>query len=102
MSKGFNDILFAIIVISIVVIMIIPIPVVLLDLLIALNIALALTILLVGMYIREPLELSIFPSLLLFTTLFRLALKHKCYETYTASCNAGKLIESFRQLCCWR
>jgi len=95
MSKGFNDILFAIIVISIVVIMIIPIPVVLLDLLIALNIALALTILLVGMYIREPLELSIFPSLLLFTTLFRLALNISATRHILLHAYAGKLIESF-------
>ena len=95
MSKGFNDVLFAIIVISIVVIMIIPIPVVLLDLLIALNIALALTILLVGMYIREPLELSIFPSLLLFTTLFRLALNISATRHILLHAYAGKLIESF-------
>ncbi len=95
MKKGFNDILFAIIVISIVVIMIIPIPVVLLDLLIALNIALALTILLVGMYIREPLELSIFPSLLLFTTLFRLALNISATRHILLHAYAGKLIESF-------
>ncbi|MEQ8167401.1 MAG: flagellar biosynthesis protein FlhA [Candidatus Eremiobacterota bacterium] len=95
MKKGFNDILFAIIVISIVVIMIIPIPVVILDLLIALNIALALTILLVGMYIREPLELSIFPSLLLFTTLFRLALNISATRHILLHAYAGKLIESF-------
>jgi len=61
-------------VISILVIMIIPLPAMILDFLLALNITLAITILLIAMYILKPLDFSIFPSLLLVTTLFRLSL----------------------------
>jgi len=94
-KHGFNDIFLAIVVVAIVVVMIIPIPVILLDLLIAINIALALIILLVGMYVREPLELSIFPSLLLFTTLFSLALNISATRHILLHAYAGKLISAF-------
>ena len=53
---------------------IIPLPTWLLDMLFVVNIALSLVILLITMYIKEPLEFSIFPSLLLITTIFRLGL----------------------------
>jgi flagellar biosynthesis protein FlhA len=61
-------------VISILVIMILPLPAIILDFLLALNITLAITILLIAMYTLKPLDFSIFPSLLLVTTLFRLSL----------------------------
>jgi flagellar biosynthesis protein FlhA len=54
--------------------MVVPLPPVFLDLLLALNIALALTVLLVSIYTKEALEFSSFPSLLLVATLFRLGL----------------------------
>lgn len=65
---------FIFLVVLIVIMMIIPLPPWLLDFLLILNISLALTILLVTMYIKQPLEFSILPSILLITTLFRLAL----------------------------
>ena len=55
-------------------IMILPIPSLLLDLFLSVSITLAVIILMVSMYILKPLEFSVFPSLLLLTTLFRLAL----------------------------
>jgi flagellar biosynthesis protein FlhA len=61
-------------VIMILVVMIIPLPALLLDFLLAMNITLAITILLIAMYTVRPLDFSIFPSLLLITTLFRLSL----------------------------
>ena len=61
-------------VIGIVLIMIIPLPPRVLDLLLACNITLALVTLLVALYTPQPLEFTIFPSLLLVLTLFRLAL----------------------------
>jgi flagellar biosynthesis protein FlhA len=61
-------------IISILLVMIIPLPPPLLDLLLALNVTLALVTLLVAIYTLEPLEFSIFPSLLLVLTLFRLSL----------------------------
>src|SRR4051794_19290678 len=54
--------------------MVIPLPSVLLDVLLAVNITAALTILLISMYVRESLEFSVFPALLLVMTLFRLGL----------------------------
>jgi flagellar biosynthesis protein FlhA len=54
--------------------MIIPLPPILLDFLLALNITLAMTVLLIAMYTLEPLDFSVFPSLLLVMTLYRLSL----------------------------
>lgn len=69
-----TDTLVAVGIISIVIMMIVPMPPILLDLLLALNITFAVTILLISMYVRDALEFSIFPSVLLVATLFRLAL----------------------------
>ncbi len=60
--------------ISIIALMIVPLPTFVLDLLITTNIAFALTILLVAMYLKEPLEFAAFPSILLIVTLYRLSL----------------------------
>ncbi len=69
-----SDILMSVCVIGVLVIMILPLPTWLLDILLSCNITIALIIVLVSMYIVEALDISIFPSLLLLTTLFRLAL----------------------------
>jgi len=75
--------------------MIIPLPTVALDVLISVNIATALTILLVSMYITEPLQFSVFPSLLLIVTLFRLGLNVSATRLILLQANAGQVIESF-------
>ena len=62
--------------------MVIPLPSSILDVLLVINIAAALTILMVSMYIIEPLQFSVFPSLLLITTLFRLALNVSATKPY--------------------
>ncbi|BBO88285.1 flagellar biosynthesis protein FlhA [Desulfosarcina ovata] len=69
-----TDVLMGFAVMSILMVMVIPIPSMLLDLFLSFNITLSMIILLVGMYILKPLELSSFPSLLLVSTLFRLSL----------------------------
>ncbi len=69
-----SDILMSIGVIGILIIMILPLPTWLLDILLSCNITISLIVLLVSMYIVKALDISIFPSLLLLTTLFRLAL----------------------------
>ena len=69
-----TELLMATCVIIILLVMIIPLPSMILDLLLAMNITLSLTILLVGMYILKPTDLSAFPSILLIATLFRLSL----------------------------
>jgi len=69
-----RDVLFAIGLVSVIMMMFIPLPAFILDIMLALNIALALTILLVSVYTKDALEFSIFPSLLLLATVFRLGL----------------------------
>ncbi len=61
-------------VIAILMVMIVPIPTIMLDTLLAMNISIAIIILLISMYLIKVLEFSIFPALLLVTTLFRLSL----------------------------
>jgi flagellar biosynthesis protein FlhA len=72
--KNNSDVYLAVAVIGVLALMIIPLPAFLLDIFLAANITIALAILLVALYIQQPLEFSVFPSLLLITTLFRLAL----------------------------
>ncbi|SES79268.1 flagellar biosynthesis protein FlhA [Anaerobranca gottschalkii] len=91
----FGEYSFVVLVIFIVIMMIIPIPTMLLNLLLILNISLALTILLVTMYVKEPLEFSIFPSVLLVTTLFRLALNVSSTRLILLNGYAGEVIEAF-------
>jgi len=60
--------------IGVLALMIIPLPAMVLDIFLATNITIALAILLVCLYTRHPLDFSVFPSVLLVTTLFRLSL----------------------------
>ena len=69
-----TDIFIAAGVIAVILMLIIPLPSIILDLLLAINLMLAVIILLTVMYVKRPLDFAIFPSLLLITTVFRLAL----------------------------
>ncbi|MCL6603074.1 MAG: flagellar biosynthesis protein FlhA [Paenibacillus sp.] len=82
-------------VIGIVLMMILPIPAWLLDVLLVLNISIALTIILVAMNTKEALEFSIFPSLLLLTTLFRLALNISTTKLILTYGEAGEVVATF-------
>ncbi|HZG57873.1 flagellar biosynthesis protein FlhA [Paenibacillus sp.] len=82
-------------IIGIVMMMIVPINVHLLDFMLIINISLALTMLLVAMNTKEALQFSIFPSLLLITTLFRLALNVSTTRNILANAHAGKVVETF-------
>ncbi|MGM0880862.1 MAG: flagellar biosynthesis protein FlhA [Bacillota bacterium] len=82
-------------VIGIVLMMIIPIPVLLLDILIILNISMALMILLIAMNTREALDFSIFPAILLITTLFRLALNVSTTRNILSHAEAGEVVATF-------
>jgi flagellar biosynthesis protein FlhA len=61
-------------VVGIVLLLVVPIPAFLLDILLVVNIMFALVILLTTMFVKKPLDFSVFPSLLLVATLFRLGL----------------------------
>jgi len=90
-----KDILVTLGVIGIVLIIIIPIPLFFVDIMLSLNISLSLLILVVAMYNREALDFSVFPSLLLITTLFRLALNITTTRYILGEGNAGQVIEAF-------
>ncbi|WCK52881.1 flagellar biosynthesis protein FlhA [Aneurinibacillus sp. Ricciae_BoGa-3] len=92
---GKKDISVMLLVIGIVVMMVIPMPTFLLDFLLIINISIALTVLLVAMNTNDALQLSVFPSLLLVTTLFRLALNVASTRNILANAQAGKVIEAF-------
>ena len=91
----FGDIVVALGIIAIVIIIIIPIPTGLLSALLSLNIALSILILLISMYAEDALKISIFPSLLLIATLFRLALNISTTRGILSSGDAGKVVEAF-------
>ncbi len=82
-------------VIGIVLMMILPIPEWLLDVLLIVNISIALIIILVAMNTRDPLQFSIFPSLLLLTTLFRLALNISTTKLILGEGHAGEVVATF-------
>lgn len=90
-----KDISVLIVVILIVSMMIIPMPTILLDFLLIINISLSMMILLVAMNAKEPLEFSIFPTALLLTTLFRLALNVSTTRSILSKADGGKVIETF-------
>ncbi|MDF2535265.1 MAG: flhA [Bacillales bacterium] len=82
-------------VILIIVMMIIPMPTVLLDIFLIVNISLSILILLVAMNTKEALDFSIFPTALLLTTLFRLALNVSTTRSVLSKADGGKVIEAF-------
>ncbi|MDQ0657124.1 flagellar biosynthesis protein FlhA [Paenibacillus sp. FSL R7-0198] len=82
-------------IIGIVLMMILPIPTWLLDLLLVVNISIALMILLVAMNSKEALQFSIFPALLLITTLFRLALNISTTKLILGDGDAGAVVATF-------
>jgi len=82
-------------IVSIVVMMIVPLPAPLVDVMIALNIAIALVAMLTSMIVDEPLQFSVFPALLLVTTLFRLALNISTTRLILSEGQGGAVIETF-------
>lgn len=75
--------------------MLIPLPPMLLDFFLAINITLAVLILIVSLYIQSPLDISVFPGLLLVLTLFRLSLNISSTRLILLDGYAGKVIETF-------
>lgn len=93
--KKFKDLFILVGIIGIVLLMIVPIPTWLLDILLIINISLALIILLVAMNTKEALQFSIFPSMLLVTTLFRLALNVSTTKLILGQAKAGHVVATF-------
>ena len=98
MLANFNkntDIVFALAIVGIIIMFIIPLPTFFMDILLATNITFSMVVILVSIYTSEPLEVSVFPSLLLFATLFRLALNVSTTRLILGQGYAGEVINSF-------
>ncbi|MBR2208176.1 MAG: flagellar biosynthesis protein FlhA [Synergistaceae bacterium] len=93
--QSYSDIGVALLMVLIIIMMIIPLPTWLIDLLLAMNITLGVVTLLVTFYVKRALDLSIFPTLLLISTLFRLSLNVSTTRLILLYGNAGELISAF-------
>ncbi|WP_431219490.1 flagellar biosynthesis protein FlhA [Leifsonia xyli] len=82
-------------VVGIIMLLVVPVPSWLLDMLIIVNIMLALVILLTTMFVKKPLDFSVFPSLLLVATLFRLGLNVASTRLVLGDGFAGQVIQAF-------
>lgn len=82
-------------VVGIILLLVVPIPAGMLDILIILNIMLGLVTLLTTMFVKKPLDFSVFPSLLLVATLFRLGLNVASTRLVLGEGYAGQVIEAF-------
>ncbi len=95
LSFASPDIALALLVVAVVGMMIVPLPTWLLDVLIATNLSAAVTILLVVLYVPDALAIATFPTILLLTTLFRLALNVSSTRLILLQANAGEVIRAF-------
>ncbi|MBI5058323.1 flagellar biosynthesis protein FlhA [candidate division KSB1 bacterium] len=92
---SYSDIGMSIGLVAIIFVMVIPLPPFLLDILLAMSIAISLSILLTALYVEEPLHFSVFPGLLLVVTLFRLALNVASTRLILGDGYAGHIIQAF-------
>lgn len=89
------DLLLAVAVISVIGVMIVPLPTFFLDILLTFNISFSLVILVNALYVSAPLQISVFPSLMLVVTLFRLALNVATTRLILGQAYAGDVIAAF-------
>ncbi|MCR4895510.1 MAG: flagellar biosynthesis protein FlhA [Lachnospiraceae bacterium] len=92
-----NDVFVAAYIMLAIILFIVPIPAGVLDILLAFNISIAMTILFGAMFSKEVLDMSFYPTMLLFTTLFRIALNTSSTRLILRDGNAGNVVETFGQ-----
>src|SRR5689334_18305734 len=92
---GIADAALATLVVAVVGLMVVPLPTRLLDLLIASNLAFSVVLLLVALYATEALKIAAFPTVLLITTLVRLALNVSATRLILLQADAGEVIRAF-------
>lgn len=90
-----NDLVLIGLFISILALMIIPLPSQLIDLLLAINLSLSVTLLMVAIYLKRPTDFSTFPAVILIATAFRLALSIATTRLILAQADAGHIIATF-------
>src|ERR1700716_2652853 len=94
---GHSDLVAAVGVVIVVSMLVLPLPSMLLDLMITINISSALAVLIATMYMKKALEFSVFPSLLLLTTMFRLAINVSITRLILTTGDAGSVVKAFGQ-----
>ncbi len=90
-----NDLIFAGLLVIVIALIIVPLPPIIMDILIAGNIAISLIVLLVSMFLKEPLDFAAFPSMLLFVTLYRVSINIAASRLILLNAYAGEVIASF-------
>jgi flagellar biosynthesis protein FlhA len=90
-----SDTLVAVFLLAVIVVLVVPLPPVLLDAFLAVSLSSSILLLLVTLNARQPLEVSIFPSLLLLLTLFRLSLNVATTRLILLDGDAGKMVSAF-------
>ncbi|MFP6584412.1 MAG: flagellar biosynthesis protein FlhA [Candidatus Hydrogenedentota bacterium] len=90
-----QDVILAVCIVGILTVLVIPIPTWTLDLLLSVNISVSIVILLSTIYLRNPVEFAVFPSMLLMLTLFRLSLNVASTRLILSQASAGSVIDAF-------
>ncbi|MEP7042836.1 MAG: type III secretion system export apparatus subunit SctV [Dokdonella sp.] len=93
--RSYSDIVLVFGVVAIVALMILPLPMAVIDTLVAINILVGIGLLLIAIYIPTPVAFSSFPSVLMLTTLFRLALSIAITRSILLHADAGHIIDTF-------
>ena len=96
--RGSGDFVLSALILAIVALMILPLPLFMLDFLLAINIALGVVLVLMSVYVSSPVQFSVFPSVLLISTLFRLALSVATTRMILLHADAGSIIDTFGNL----
>lgn len=94
-TLNYADVIVSFLVISIIGLIIIPLPAIALDILIVINLAVAINILLITLFTRSVLEFTTFPTLLLITTMFKLGLNMSSTRLILTAGNGGNVIAAF-------
>jgi type III secretion protein V len=94
-SRSYSDLVLVAGVVAIIGLMILPLPMVAIDALVAFNMLVGVGLLLIAIYIPAPVAFSSFPSVLLLTTLFRLALSIAITRSILLNADGGRIIDTF-------
>ena len=95
LTQRYADIILAGLVVGVIGMMIIPLPTHVMDVLLVLNITIQVCLMMIAIYISAPLKLSSYPTIILITTLYRLALNISSTRLILLQADAGKVIEAF-------
>ncbi|MGH1481160.1 MAG: type III secretion system export apparatus subunit SctV [Geminicoccales bacterium] len=92
---GRQDLILVVLMVMTIIMMILPLPTVVIDLLLAINISLTVLLLMVGIYLKDPVEFSTLPSVILISTVFRLSLSISTTRLILVQADAGQIVSTF-------